>query len=199
MGGLFSKETPLNYVHDLQNRLEKIERLDINNDHVISKKEFEKWKNTDLIVIKESIKEEVKKEYKYKLKKITSKVDTLNKEIDGLQSVNKDLEKSLLEKNKMIERLGSNIKTDDDVKDLIKMLSKEQIDKYVEELLADEDINIKYLPDFVERQIYRNSFKLFIKLMNKILGTMSFELIGHKLHMNMIPKNDNTYTVENDD
>ncbi len=190
MGNIFNKDTSLNYINDLQQRLERIERLDINNDHVISKQEFENWKNNDLVTIKESIKEEVRQEYKFKIKELDEQLSNLNIEIDSLNSINKDLEESLQQKNKIIERLGSNIKTEDDVKELIKMLSKEQIDNYVEELLADENINIKYLPDIVERQIYRNTFKLFIKLLNKILGTMSFEIIGHKLHMNMIPKND---------
>ena len=194
MGNFFSHENNNNNnLQDLQNRLERIEKLDLNNDGVISKDEFEKWKNNDLVTLKDAIKDEVRQEYEEKLNDLNSTINDLNKQLTSVKNVNKELEDTMKDKNALIERMGANINTDDDVKELVKMLSKEQINRYVEELLEDEGTNIKYLPDFVERQIYRNIFKLIIKLMNKILGSMSFELVGHKLHMNMVPKGKETF------
>lgn len=192
MGNFFSRrnteENHRENFRDFQNRLERLERLDLNNDGVISKEEFEKWKNEDLVLLKDSIKDEVRKEYEDKLQELHVTVENLNKEIFSLSNLNKELENTLQEKNALIERLGANFNSEADVKELVQMLSKEQINNYVEELLADEGTNIKYLPDVVERQIYRNTFKLGIKLINKILGSMSIELVGHRLHMKMVPK-----------
>lgn len=173
MGNYFSNE-------QVYQRLERLENLDLNKNGVISKEEFEIWKNTDLENIKENLKNDIRREYKLKVKE-------LNKEIDSLKSINDDLEKSLKDKNELIGKLGENITDSDDVKQLVDMLSKEQINKYVEDLLADENTNIKYLPDFVEKQIYRNIFKLSIKLINKIMNSTSFEIVNHKLHISMIP------------
>ena len=184
MGILFSR----NHSTDLYERLEKLEKLDINNDGIISKEEFERWKNNDLVIIKNNIKDDIKREYENKLLHLNDTISNLNKEILSLQYVNKDLETSLKNKNNLIEKLGSNINNDTNVNELLSLLSREHINKYVEEMLMDEETNIKFLPDVVERQIYRNVFRLSIKLINKILNTMSFQMVGHKLHMSMIPK-----------
>lgn len=174
-------------LEELYQRLEKLEKIDINHDGIISKDEFEKWKNNDLITIKNTIKNEVKEEYVNKITELDNTIKDLHKEIVSLKDENKELDELLKDKNHLIEKLGANIKTDEDVKQLIQMLSQEQINHYVEELLENEETNIRWLPDVVERKIYRNMFKLMIKLMNKVLNSMSFELVGHKLNINMIP------------
>jgi uncharacterized protein YfkK (UPF0435 family) len=188
MGNFFTKKYNNNDLIDLQKRLEKIERLDLNNDGVISKDEFEQWKNNDLQDLKNSIKNEVKNDYEHKLIQLNDTISNLNKQLDISKNAYNELENTLNEKNKLIERLGANIKTDDDVKELVRLLSQEQINRYVEELLADPETNIGILPDGIERPLYRNIFKLMLKIMNKVMGSISFELIGHKLNMNLIPK-----------
>jgi len=67
-------------------------------------------------------------------------------------------------------------------------ISKEKIDEYVEKLLTDENINIKYLPDFVERQIYRNVFNLMINLLENICETTNVSLLGHQITMGIKPQ-----------
>ena len=107
--------------------------------------------------------------------------------ISTLQNINQQLEKQLKEKNELIAKLGASFDNKQEIEDLISQLSQEQINKYVEELLEDEETNIKYLPDFVERQIYRNVFRLSLKLVNRVLSTMSIEVVNHRLNMKMIP------------
>ena len=45
-------------------------------------------------------------------------------------------------------------------------ISMENIDKFIDELLKDESLNIKYIPDKGEREIYRNMFLLLFKLLD---------------------------------
>jgi Mg/Co/Ni transporter MgtE len=179
MGNILSQN---NQINDLYQRLERMEHIDKNNDGIISRKEFEQWKNNELLDIKKSIKNDVKNQYQVK-------INDLHKELESLKNINNDLSKSLYQKNELIERLGENIDDDEDIQKLVDLLSQEKINQFVEELLEDEETNIKYLPDFVERQIYRNVFQLSIKLMNKMMHSMSFELINHKLHIAMVPNN----------
>jgi Mg/Co/Ni transporter MgtE len=180
MGNILSQN---NQINDLYQRLERMEHIDKNNDGIISRTEFEQWKNNELLDIKKSIKNDVKNQYQVK-------INDLHKELESLKNINNDLSKSLYQKNELIERLGENIDDDEDIQKLVDLLSQEKINQFVEELLEDEETNIKYLPDFVERQIYRNVFQLSIKLMNKMMHSMSFELINHKLHIAMVPNND---------
>jgi chromosome segregation ATPase len=190
MGNIFSNNQLQSTVQQLQERLENIEKIDVNNDGVISKSEFEKWKHDGLQDIKNAIKMDIRNEYEDKMINLNQNIDNLQKEIEALRSINRELEDNLHNKNTIIQKLGANIESNDDVKELVSMLSKEQINIYVEEMLANEETNIKYLPDVVERQIYRNMFKLTLKMLNKIMNSVSFEMVNHKMSINMIPNID---------
>lgn len=179
MGNILSQG---NQINDLYQRLEKMEHIDKNNDGIISRKEFEQWKNNELMDIKKNIKNDVKNQYK-------NKIDELQNQLESAKSINNELSNALHKKNELIERLGENIDDDEDVQKLVDLLSQEKINQFVEELLEDEETNIKYLPDFVERQIYRNVFRLSIRLVNKMMNSMTFELVNHKLHVAMVPNN----------
>ena len=50
----------------------------------------------------------------------------------------------------------------------IDTISKDNINKFVEELLKKQDINITYLPDSVEKQIYSNILVLVLNLIEKL-------------------------------
>lgn len=69
-------------------------------------------------------------------------------------------------------------------------LSSERVDEFVERLLQDPNISIKYLPDFVERQIYRNVFMVFMGLLQSIVDSSALEVIGHQLKFSLEPKAD---------
>jgi len=180
-----------NKTNEMSKLLARIEAVDSNKDGIISKKEFEQWKNTGLNDIIKNTKNDIRVEYEKKIDKLRDeymqKLKELNKEVESLNAVNKDLEKQLNEKNQLIAKLGDNLRNDEDVNELVALLTKEQINRYVEDILADEGTNIPYFPDAIERQVYRNVFKLMFKVLNKILGSVSFELIGHKLSMKMVP------------
>lgn len=60
-------------------------------------------------------------------------------------------------------------------------VSKEIVEKYVDDMLKNPDINISYIPDFAERQIYINVFMLLLKLIDDLSEDCYVEFIGHKI------------------
>lgn len=66
-------------------------------------------------------------------------------------------------------------------------LSKKQIETLVNKLLADEAINIKYFPDWVERQLYINVINLIIHLLEQFLSGASVNMMGHSIGFTLTP------------
>ncbi len=79
------------------------------------------------------------------------------------------------------------IKEIKEVKETKTHISEEKIDEFVNEILRDQNININYFPDAVERKLYRNVLILVFSLLNKTVDTASIQLIGHEIKFTMSP------------
>jgi hypothetical protein len=66
-------------------------------------------------------------------------------------------------------------------------LSAAAIDAFVEKLLADPAINIAYLPDAIERQIYRNVFTILMGILKESCNATQIQLLGHTLSLAIHP------------
>lgn len=113
------------------------------------------------------------------------KIIELKKQIKSLKNINKCFEKKIkeyecIEINQIKE---NNINIINNNAGLTKLISKEQINSYIEKLLNDDNINIKYLPNFVERQIYKNIFNILIGVMDNIIESSSLTIMDHKIDM----------------
>ncbi|KAK3271583.1 hypothetical protein CYMTET_20083 [Cymbomonas tetramitiformis] len=64
-------------------------------------------------------------------------------------------------------------------------VNKEVVLARVENMLADEKVNIKWLPDVIEKQIYLNVLSLMLQVMNDVLKGMSMEFAGHRIKFNL--------------
>jgi len=101
---------------------------------------------------------------------------------------NTDLKKQINVLNSLIRRLETRIKSvpfksrdSDTNKKENKMvkkisISEAKVDKFVEKILKDQDINIGYFPDFVERKIYKNVFTILVNVLDEIDDTTSMTL-----------------------
>lgn len=69
----------------------------------------------------------------------------------------------------------------------INPISRQRIDEFVEQMLQDPAINISYLPDVVERQIYRNVFQVMLGTLDKLLHDSSIRFLGHEITMSLRP------------
>lgn len=65
--------------------------------------------------------------------------------------------------------------------------SKKRLAEVVEQMLANKDINSKWIPDFVERRLYLNTLTLVMALLEEVLGTSEVSFLGHKLTFNVEP------------
>ena len=177
-------------IKTLKNELQTLKDLDKNQDGTITKNEFISWKNEQkvkMIDLEQKIEEQLNNKYAKILSEKDSqlmdsknKIEELTKQINALKNMNTGLE------NK-ISHANSNNQNKDELNKL-QELSKIKVDEFVEKLLNDENVNIGYLPDFVERQIYKNVFNLIIGLLNNTLSTTSVKLLGHELTFMITPE-----------
>lgn len=159
---------------ELQHRLQTLEDLDRNRDGVISKEEFEDWKTrqkADLDLFRETIVKMKDKEYQEKLLEFQKQVETL-------EEINQSLEKRLLDAQNHAEGLINNQSCKTDV---FNQLSKRKIQEAVDRMINNDSVNIKYLPDFVERQLYKNMFNILLGLLNELVEGSSIEILGHEI------------------
>ena len=53
--------------------------------------------------------------------------------------------------------------------------------------MKDEEINISWLPDMVEKQIYINVFNIILKILSESFTDTSIGIINHKLKIDLSP------------
>nr|QBK85677.1 MAG: hypothetical protein LCMAC101_02720 [Marseillevirus LCMAC101] len=66
-------------------------------------------------------------------------------------------------------------------------ISGEAIQKFVDELLADPNVNIYGFPDKIESALYRNTIRMILGAMEKLFNNVSIDFIGHKITVVMEP------------
>ena len=66
-------------------------------------------------------------------------------------------------------------------------ISGDAIQKFVDELLADPNVNIYGFPDKIESALYRNTIRMILGAMEKLFNNVSVDFIGHKITIVMEP------------
>ena len=64
-------------------------------------------------------------------------------------------------------------------------LNEAALQELVDELLAEEDINIVWMPDVVEAAVYRNALGLMIRVAEELLGRCRISLLGSEIAMSL--------------
>ena len=110
---------------------------------------------------------------------LESVTDTEIRQINELLDKCKELENENKKlKNKIEEnKKHNNIKIND--------ISEEKINEYIDDILKNDNINVKYLPDSVEKAIYKNIFTIAIHLLDNIMDSTSINLLGHQIKINL--------------
>ncbi len=100
----------------------------------------------------------------------------LQKELIRVQSSYDHLNQShqeLLNKNVVIAKPAN----------LTSHISEVAIDKFVQGLIDDPNVNIHGVPDFIELAMYKRTAVTMLSGLEKILDNVSFELIGHSIKL----------------
>jgi hypothetical protein len=149
------------------------------NEDTIGKSEFFELKGKF-----DRLEEDVEKKISFKYSQLVSDkellISDLGKQVESLKHMNLQLEQKLKESVMKPIIKGNTTKVNE--------LSKVKIDEFVEKLLEDQTVNIKYLPDHVEKALYRNVLNLIIGLLNNTFNTMSVKFLGHNLTFNIMPE-----------
>jgi hypothetical protein len=127
---------------------------------------------------------------KSKIAKVESSLenDKNKTNIVNKNEVKKENETEELEEIKETEENINKLnEIEEKTKDSNSHISVEKLDEFVDEILRDQNININYFPDAVERKLYRNVLILVFSLLNKSIDTASIQFIGHEIKFTMSP------------
>jgi len=178
----------------------EFKNVDKNNDGIITKQELDSWMNEqkkDIELFKVSIQESTEAKYKESILEKQHQIDEMEKQIESLKNINNNLQKTIQSfdiKSFNIEEHSINNTNNVNNKNKLKEISKKKVNLFVEQLLDDENVNIRYLPDFVERQIYRNVFNILINVMDSLVDTTGVKFMGHEIVFDLKPLPDKTET-----
>jgi len=170
----------LTHPEEIRHLRSQVEELDKNKDGLISKEEFKEWSQQQSMNQQsnlESFRNKLQLEYE---SKYAAQLSELEKENESLKAINANLEMKL---NQMHDVPLNNDNENGNGRPLGE-ISKEKLNKTVERLIKSET-NIKWLPDFVERQIYRNIFNILLGALDELVSSTSLEILGHTLTMNL--------------
>ena len=159
---------------NIKNQLTSITNIKA-GDGAISKNDFNKWqKEQDSKML--DLEEKLMMKYSKIVDSKNTEINDMKKQIEALQSINHALESKLMSKTNVNQTPNYGTMSD---------ISKQKIEEFVNNLMNDENVNIKYIPDFVEKQIYRNIFSIMLSVLDNVLETSSIKLMGHEIVFNL--------------
>ena len=113
--------------------------------------------------------------------------DELIKQLEYLKNTIENDQKEIDELKNII-----NIKRENNKKEELEQFYKNldsSIDKYVSEMLKDEEIN-SVIPDYIEKKIYKNVFTLILKLMRNVTDSTKINFLDQELSLTLKSKKD---------
>ena len=64
-------------------------------------------------------------------------------------------------------------------------IDKKGVETKVDQMLLREDVNIGWLPDVIERQLYINVITLILGVVDQTISSMSINVVGHRMSMSI--------------
>jgi hypothetical protein len=66
-------------------------------------------------------------------------------------------------------------------------ISSDNISNFVDDLLDNKEVNMSYLPDGIEKQIYKNLLVYGLNIVKEVISTSKIEIAGHEITFNIKP------------
>ena len=63
----------------------------------------------------------------------------------------------------------------------INSVSSNTLDEIIDKLISNKDVNMTYIPDAVERQIYRNLLIYFFGILKEVIRSSKIEFFNHEI------------------
>lgn len=186
MGNTFSNNSESRDLNTLQSRIDKLElAADLDGDGLVTKKELKEYAAKELelkdseILLLRTEKTRLEKQVADLKVKAYNAQQQADKELDRLQSAYDTLH---MRHEQYLEMIAK-----DTTQDTASNISTKAIDRFVDELLADPNINIYMLPDTIEKPLYANTLKIMLSVVQKMFNNTNLDIIGHEFKMNMQP------------
>lgn len=122
-------------------------------------------------------KERLKNKYSKKLTDVEIERDKWKNAYEALYTQHTNLLESIVDAEKSGDKPNANASA----------ISDKAVAIFVDQMLADPNINIRLLPDSIERPLYINIVKFNLALLQKTLANVSAEVIGHSVQLSMRP------------
>lgn len=162
-------------VHNINDRLNRLE-ADLNKDGIVTRDELIKY-NSKEIELRDS---EIVSLRSDKIK-LEAEISKLNNDLISWKSAYNDLHK------KHESYISSDI-GERPVRN--SQISNKAINCFVEEILADPNLNIQLIPDKIEKPMYVNTLKIMLSVMEKVFNNINIDVIGHELKVQIKPSDD---------
>jgi len=185
---------------------EKIyEKIDINDDNddgscsggIVTRDELKKWeinyKNSILKLKKKNDRKMKKNEKEFneikntvnKLNELLIKKDNeileLEKKIKCMQNKKDELEKNNIT---LLNQLNATDKLNDINNKMIEsVISSTKVDEYVSFLLDNKILNLEYVPDWIEKPIYKNVILIVLNIFDRMAQGATINLLGHRMRV----------------
>jgi hypothetical protein len=146
-----------------------IDLVDTNNDGIISQEEITNY-----------LKNKMEKETLENNKEVLKWKNAYDQLLIKYEKLDKSKRNKLKESNNLVNEYDNNIlKTS--------FISDKVVDEFVDSLINDPKINIKYIPDSIERSFYRNVVMSILGSISNMLSGTKINMLGHVILMYMVP------------
>lgn len=174
MGNVFSNGN-YNRILDRVHRLE--EGADLNRDGLVTKEELKEYstrelklRDTEILSLREEI-----LELREQKRGAVKKAKEMSKAYDALYAGHEAYLEMIAKEKESGEKPATSV------------ISSKAVDRFVDELLSDPNINIYLLPDSVEKPLYANTLKIILSILQKMFNNVNIDVIGHEFKMRMQP------------
>lgn len=132
-----------------------------------------------------------------------NEMQELSKQNKSLRTMNNDLRKEIKQLNRKILEKDQKITSRSQVGVGKTPVSTDALKVYIDQMLENQDLNIKYIPDFVEKQLYQNIFYLLLNLVDHIVETSQAQFLGHEIKFVLqpvggVPEDEEVDIIENE-
>ena len=76
------------------------------------------------------------------------------------------------------------------ISDSTKKINMLVLEAMANELLLNKNINQRWLPDVIEKEIYVNCIRIIFTIIDSIADSIAFHMCGHQLSINFTPLNE---------
>jgi len=167
--GIITREEVHNYVNDEVNKWKDIYDEKLNQ-----------WK--DLYEEKLQVKDETIRELQTLLE---ARIYEKKQEVEDWKTLYDEL---YAKHSELLEKFRKKAYNDPKVIQSTSNISSEAIEAAVEEILADPKLNLKKVPDWMEKKVYHNLIWVMLMVVEKIIASVKFDTLGHEFSLTMIPK-----------